>query len=71
MVPQGEELQTLEHRLAQWVVDNNILNCLLGDALLDRNVVNQSGLLPFMEEMCMRYPTYYTVQLVLSSLNKV
>jgi hypothetical protein len=70
MVPRGEELQTLEHRLAQWVIDNNILDCLLGDAMLDQDVVNQSGLLPFMEDMCMRHPSVYTVQLVLSALNK-
>lgn len=41
MVPKGEVYNTLEHLLARWAIENNIVELVLG-ASLHREVVNRS-----------------------------
>jgi len=52
MVPKGEEYNTLEHLLARWAIENNIVELVLG-ASLHREVVNRSTpLIEFLASMC-------------------
>jgi Ubiquitin carboxyl-terminal hydrolase len=54
MVPKGEEYNTLEHLLARWAIENNIVELVLG-ASLHREVVNRSTpLIEFLATMCER-----------------
>jgi len=55
MVPSGEEFQTLEHALAQWAIENKIVEQVLGDTTIHREVVSRStGLIRFLAQMCSR-----------------
>jgi len=42
MVPKGEVYNTLEHLLARWAIENNIVELVLVGASLNREVVNRS-----------------------------
>ena len=54
MVPEGEEYSTLEHQLAQWAIENQIVELILG-ASLHREVVHRSiPLIEFLGSMCER-----------------
>jgi hypothetical protein len=55
MVPHGEELNTLEHQLARWAIDNKIIETLvLGDSV-HREIVSRSvPLINFLASMCER-----------------
>lgn len=55
MVPDGEELNTLEHQLARWAIDNKIIETLvLGDSV-HREIVSRSvPLINFLASMCER-----------------
>jgi hypothetical protein len=67
LVPPGEEWQTLEHQLAQWFIDNDVVDLLLCHDTQCEDVVEKSLLLPF---LCMAHPNKYTTQLVLQALHR-
>jgi len=57
VVPPGKEYETLEHQLAKWAIENEIVEQVLGDTTIHREVVSRSTLLiKFLTEMCDRYP---------------
>jgi hypothetical protein len=54
MVPEGQELNTLEHQLAKWAIDKKIVEHVLG-ASIHREVVHRSiPLIEFLAQMCCR-----------------
>ncbi|GKY93461.1 hypothetical protein MPSEU_000313600 [Mayamaea pseudoterrestris] len=58
MVPPGEEYNTLEHQLAKWAIKNEIVEQVLGDTTIHREVVARSTvLIKFLASMCDRYLT--------------
>lgn len=57
VVPPGQEYETLDHQLAKWAIENEIVEQVLGDTTIHREVVARStGLIKFLAEMCERYP---------------
>lgn len=53
LVPAGQEYNTLEHQLAKWAIENEIVENVLGDTTIHREVVNRStGLVQFLASMC-------------------
>lgn len=55
MVPSGQQLETLEHLLAQWAIENEIVEQVLGDTTIHREVVARSTvLIKFLAYMCTR-----------------
>ena len=55
LTPAGEELKTLEHQLAQWAIENKIVEQVLGDTTIHREVVARSTvLIKFLASMCDR-----------------
>ena len=61
MVPPGEEYNTLEHQLAKWAIENRIVEQVLGDTTIHREVVARSTVLvKFLASMCDRYPAEVT-----------
>lgn len=57
LVPAGEEMNTLEHKLAQWAIENEIVEQVLGDTTIHREVVSRStALMKFLASMCSRDP---------------
>jgi hypothetical protein len=55
MVPPGKEYDTLEHRLAKWAIENEIVEGVLGDSTIHREVVARSTvLIKFLASMCSR-----------------
>jgi len=55
MVPPGQEMDTLEHQLAKWAIENNIVEDVLGDTTIHREVVARSAvLIQFLAFMCTR-----------------
>jgi ubiquitin carboxyl-terminal hydrolase 9/24 len=57
VVPPGQEFETLEHQLAKWAISNEIVEQVLGDTTIHREVVSRSTpLIKFLAEMCDRYP---------------
>jgi len=52
VVPDGEEYNTLEHQLAKWAIENDVIELVLGDSV-HREVVSRSqSLLKFLGGMC-------------------
>ena len=57
VVPPGKEHDTLDHRLAQWAIENEIVEQVLGDTTIHREVVARSTvLIKFLALMWNRYP---------------
>ncbi|GAX26841.1 ubiquitin carboxyl-terminal hydrolase 9/24 [Fistulifera solaris] len=57
LVPPGAEFETLEHHLAKWAIENEIVEQVLGDTTIHREVVSRStGLIKFLAAMCARVP---------------
>lgn len=55
MVPPGQELETLEHQLAKWAIENEIVEQVLGNTTIHREVVTRSTvLIKFLASMCTR-----------------
>jgi hypothetical protein len=54
MVPPGEELNTLEHQLAKWAIENGIIELVLGDSVHREIVARSTPLLKFLASMCER-----------------
>jgi hypothetical protein len=54
MVPPGEEYNTLEHQLAQWAIENRIVEDVLGDSLHREIVARSTPLIKFLASMCER-----------------
>mmetsp|Transcript_43869 Transcript_43869/g.105841 ORF Transcript_43869/g.105841 Transcript_43869/m.105841 type:complete len:3072 (+) Transcript_43869:108-9323(+) len=54
MVPSGEEFTTLEHQLAQWAIENGIIELVLGDSVHREIVARSTSLLKFLASMCER-----------------
>lgn len=54
MVPAGEELNTLEHQLAQWAIENDIIELVLGDSVHREIVSRSTALIKFLASMCER-----------------
>ncbi len=55
MVPPGEELNTLEHQLAKWAIENEIIELVLGDSVHREIVARSTPLIKFLASMCERY----------------
>ena len=54
LVPRGEERNTLEHQLAKWAIENEVIELVLGDGI-HREVVSRSvKLIQFLAGMCDR-----------------
>jgi hypothetical protein len=59
LVPDGEEYNTLEHKLAQWAIENKIVEQVLGDTTIHREIVSRSiVLIKFLATMCTRDPEH-------------
>jgi ubiquitin carboxyl-terminal hydrolase 9/24 len=57
MVPSGQEYATLEHELAKWAIENEIVEQVLGDTTIHREVVSRStSLMQFLAQMKVRQP---------------
>lgn len=55
LVPAGAEFDTLEHELAKWAIENEIVEQVLGDTTIHREVVSRSTvLIKFLAYMCSR-----------------
>lgn len=54
MVPPGEELNTLEHQLAKWAIENGIIELVLGDSVHREIVARSTTLIKFLASMCER-----------------
>lgn len=54
MVPPGEEFNTLEHQLAQWAIENDIIELVLGDSVHREIVSRSTALIKFLASMCQR-----------------
>lgn len=54
MVPPGEEFNTLEHQLAEWAIDNGIIELVLGDSVHREIVARSTALIKFLASMCER-----------------
>ena len=55
MVPAGEEMDTFEHQLAKWAIENEIVEQVLGDTTIHREIVARSTvLIKFLASMCTR-----------------
>jgi hypothetical protein len=54
MVPAGEEFNTLEHQLAKWAIENNIIELVLGDSVHRETVARSTTLIKFLASMCER-----------------
>lgn len=54
MVPPGEEFNTLEHQLAQWAIENGVIELVLGDSLHREIVSRSTALIKFLASMCER-----------------
>jgi ubiquitin carboxyl-terminal hydrolase 9/24 len=55
LVPDGQEFNTLEHQLAKWAIENEIVEQVLGDTTIHREVVARSTvLITFLASMCRR-----------------
>jgi ubiquitin carboxyl-terminal hydrolase 9/24 len=59
LVPPGQERATLEHQLATWAIENAIVEQVLGDTTIHREVVARStALIQFLAAMCARDEEY-------------
>ena len=57
MVPPGQEYATLEHELAKWAIENEIVEQVLGDTTIHREVVSRStALIQFLAQIRQRQP---------------
>ena len=57
MVPPGQEYATLEHELAKWAIENKIVEQVLGDTTIHREVVSRStSLITFLAQIRERQP---------------
>ncbi|KAG7367521.1 ubiquitin carboxyl-terminal hydrolase [Nitzschia inconspicua] len=54
MVPPGEEFNTLEHQLAKWAIENDIIGFVLGDSVHREIVARSTSLIKFLASMCER-----------------
>ncbi|KAL3923844.1 MAG: hypothetical protein SGILL_001410, partial [Bacillariaceae sp.] len=54
MVPDGEEFNTLEHQLAKWAIENDIMELVLGDSVHRETVARSTPLIRFLASMCER-----------------
>jgi ubiquitin carboxyl-terminal hydrolase 9/24 len=59
LVPPGQERATLEHQLATWAIEHTIVEQVLGDTTIHREVVARStALIQFLAAMCTRDAEY-------------
>ena len=57
MVPEGKEYATLEHELAKWAIENRIVEQVLGDSTIHREIVARStSLIQFLAQIRPRQP---------------
>lgn len=54
MVADGQDLNTLEHQLAKWAIENHIIELVLGDSVHREIVSRSTKLLKFLASMCER-----------------
>ena len=54
MVPIGEEFNTMEHQLAKWAIENDIVKLVLGDSIHREIVARSIPLIKFLASMCNR-----------------
>jgi hypothetical protein len=54
MVPAGEEFNTLDHQLAKWAIENDIIGFVLGDSVHREIVARSTPLIKFLALMCER-----------------
>jgi ubiquitin carboxyl-terminal hydrolase 9/24 len=67
LVPPGQELETLEHQLAKWAIENEIVERVLGDTTIHREIVARSTvLIKFLASMCFRQNSTGALQPFLS-----
>lgn len=52
MVPLGEEYHTLEHQLAEWAIENKVMEHVLGDSIHRETVARSTRLFTFLAQMC-------------------
>eukprot|EP00567_Pseudictyota_dubia_P007508 CAMPEP_0197442408 /NCGR_PEP_ID=MMETSP1175-20131217/8425_1 /TAXON_ID=1003142 /ORGANISM="Triceratium dubium, Strain CCMP147" /LENGTH=3192 /DNA_ID=CAMNT_0042972873 /DNA_START=42 /DNA_END=9620 /DNA_ORIENTATION=- len=52
VVPRGEEYNTLEHQLAKWALENNLIELVLGDSVHREIVARSKELIEFLASMC-------------------
>jgi len=52
MVPSGEEYNTLEHQMAQWAIENKVVELVLGDSIHREIVARSVRLINFLVTMC-------------------
>ncbi len=52
MVPAGEEYSTLEHQMAQWAIENNVVELVLGHSIHREIVARSVRLINFLVTMC-------------------
>lgn len=51
LVPEGEDRNTLEHQLAKWAIENNIIEMVLGDSVHREVVARSTNLMKFLAAM--------------------
>lgn len=54
MVPSGEEFNTLDHQLAKWAIENDVIGFVLGDSVHREIVARSTSLIKFLALMCER-----------------
>jgi len=52
VVPVGEEFNTMEHQLAQWAIDNKVVELVLGNSIHREIVARSVRLICFLASMC-------------------
>jgi hypothetical protein len=52
MVPLGEECNTLEHQLAEWAIENKVMEHVLGASIHRETVSRSTRLFTFLAQMC-------------------
>jgi ubiquitin carboxyl-terminal hydrolase 9/24 len=52
MVPTGEEFNTMEHQLAEWAIENKVMEHVLGASIHRETVSRSTRLFTFLAQMC-------------------
>lgn len=58
MVPPGEEYNTMEHQLAKWAINNNVVELVLGSSIHREIVARSIPLIKFLASMCTKDNEY-------------
>ncbi len=58
MVPPGEEYNTMEHQLAKWAINNNVVELVLGASIHREIVARSIPLIRFLASMCTKDNEY-------------